>query len=92
MSQAVVILLDRVRATRDRATRVWHLAGRVLTPDVAERLARFAVELEEQADRLEARAMELRKSVARTQTLTTEIARLLEETRKTVEGMKKKPG
>lgn len=51
-------LSDQAIAARDLAKRARRLAGTLTTPDVADRLLRYAVELEEQAADLDRRATE----------------------------------
>ena len=73
MSRASIILLNQARSNRERAARTRRLAKQFVTPEVCDKLMRFAAELEQTALDLEARAAALAETVDRPQRLSADL-------------------
>ena len=79
MSQAEVILLERVRAMRESAAHARRLAETITAKEAVEQLLRAADELEREAALLQARATEFREKVAKNRAIADEIKSLVGE-------------
>ena len=71
-----VILLERVRALHDSAARARRLASQTPAKDIVERLLRYAAELDEEAQRLQAA---LKENVEKNRAIAAELKGVIEE-------------
>ena len=90
MSRAALILLHQARSNRERAERTRRLAEQFTTPEVCDKLVRFAAELEQTALDLEARAAALAETVERTQRLSADLRDISTKAKETVRALRAK--
>jgi hypothetical protein len=89
MAEAWVVMLQEVRANRERAERARRLADRITTKNVAQRLLEYAMDLERLALEMEDRACALAETISATRALTAEVRSSIKEIRATVDARRR---